>query len=76
MLPVRTGYHDVWLFGENACTTGRLALGCSETLMVNTARAVYPGSAHIVLGRWIHADDHMYIENLAASELKTAPPFC
>ena len=33
------------------------------------------GSANIVLGRWIDADDHMYIENLAAGE-KQCPPFC
>ena len=32
MLPVRARYDDVWLFGEeSAYTTGRRALGCSET---------------------------------------------
>ena len=64
MLPV---YTYVWLFGEeSACTTDRWAFGCSDT--------VYRGSAYILLGRWIDANDHMYIENLAVDE-KQCPPF-
>ena len=75
MLPVRTGYHDVWLFGEeSACATGCWALDCSEIVTVNISRIVYRESAHIVLGRWIDAEDHMHIENLAASK-KQCPPF-
>ena len=36
MLPVRAGYLHAWPFGkESACNTGRWALGCSETVMVN-----------------------------------------
>ena len=58
----------VWLFGEeSACTTSRWAFGCSDTVMVNIWRIAYRGSAHILLGCWIDANDHiyMYIENLA-----------
>ena len=36
---------------------------------------MYRGSAYILLGRWIDANDHMYIENLAVDE-KQCPPFC
>ena len=36
---------------------------------------VYRGSAYILLGRWIDASDHMYVENLAVVE-KQYPPFC
>ena len=36
---------------------------------------MYRGSAYILLGRWIYANDHMYIENLAVNE-KQCPPFC
>ena len=64
MLPVRTGYHDVWLFGEDsAYTTGRWALGCSETVMANMyVKSSIPWKRkNIVLGRWIDADEHMYI---------------
>ena len=35
---------------------------------------MYRGSAYILLGRWIDANDHMYIENLAVDE-KQCPPF-
>ena len=43
--------------------------------MVNILTIVYRGSAYILLGRWIDANDHMYIENLAVDE-KQCPPFC
>ena len=33
------------------------------------------GSAYILLGRWIDAYDHMYVDNLAVDE-KQCPPFC
>ena len=36
---------------------------------------MYRGSAHIVLGCWIDADDHRYIENYAVGG-KQCPPFC
>jgi len=50
MLPVRTRL----AFGEeSACTAGRWAFGCSDTVMVNI---VYRGSAHILLGHWIDAN--------------------
>ena len=35
---------------------------------------MYHGSAHIVLGRWIDVDDHLYVENQAARE-SSAPLF-
>ena len=38
-------------------------------------RIVYRGCAYILLGRWIDANDHMYIENLAVDEMQF-PPFC
>ena len=34
----------------------------------------YRGSAYIVLGCWIDAEDHMHIEHLAVGE-KQCPPF-
>ena len=33
--------------------------------MVNILKIVYRGRAYILRGRWIDANDHMYIENLA-----------
>ena len=36
---------------------------------------MYRGSAYNLLGRWVDANDHMYIENLAVDE-KKCPPFC
>ena len=36
---------------------------------------MYRGSAYVQLGRWVDANDHMYIENLAVDE-KQCPPFC
>ena len=75
-------YHralGVWLFwygeGEYMKNSVPWAFGCSDTTMVNIWRMVYRGSAYILLGRWIDANDHMYIENLAIDE-KQCPPFC
>ena len=76
MLPVRTGYHKVWLLREEgACTTERWALDCSATVKVNALRIVCRGTAHIVPGRWIDADDHTSIEKLTVGE-KQCPLFC
>ena len=36
---------------------------------------MYRGSAYVQLGRWVDANDHMYIENLAVDE-KQCPPLC
>ena len=36
---------------------------------------MYRGSAYILLGRRIDANDHMHIENFAVDE-KQRPPFC
>ena len=34
---------------------------------------MYRGSANIVLGLWIDADDHMYIDNLAVGDEQCSP---
>ena len=73
-LPVRTGYHHLFFFEEDSfCTTVRWGLGCSETVMVNIWRIVYRGSADIVVGRLIDANDHMYIENPTVGENQFSP---
>ena len=48
LLPVRAGYHDVWLFG-----------GSDGEYIGEEQWAVEAHSEYIVLGHWIHADDHM-----------------
>ena len=53
----------------------RWAFDCSDTVMVYILRILFFGSAHILLGRWIDTNDHMYIENLAVNK-KQFPPFC
>ena len=59
----------IWIFGvESACTTGRWAFCYSDTMMVNIWNIVYRGSAYILLGRWIDANDHMYVEKLAVDD--------
>ena len=66
MLPVRMIRLTFW-GGE--CTTVRWAFGCPDTvLLVNTWLYVInrvPWVAQILVCRWIDANDHMYIENLA-----------
>ena len=69
MLPVRT-----FGFLESACSTGRRAFGCSDTVMANIWRIVYRGSAYILPCRWIDANDHMYVEYLAV-DAKQFPLF-
>ena len=51
---------------------GRLAVLIQ--VMVNIRRMVYRGSAYILLGRWIDANVHMYIEDFAV-DYKQYPPF-
>ena len=51
---------------------GRLAV-LIQSVMVNMWRIVYR-VAYILLGHWINANDHMYVQNFAVDE-KQCPPF-
>ena len=66
---IRLAFRRGWCF-----YIGRWAFGCSDTVMVNMKNILYRGSENIVLGCWIDANDHMYIENLAVDD-NQCPPF-
>ena len=65
----------VWLVEEErACAKGLWAFSCADSDDEYVENSVPWWSDYILPGRWIDANDHMYMENLAIDE-KQCPPY-
>ena len=67
MYPVYTGYHDVWLFGEENARGRPLAVEFGESNGEYMCEEWCTLEAHTSFD-WIRVDDLLNIENLAAGE--------
>ena len=70
-----TFHFDVFIRFEVALASVSGRPDAARVKLLTNNVTLYRGSAYILLGRWIDANDLMYIESLAVDE-KQCPPFC